>query len=239
MDHPYQAPEADLAESVAAPRGRPFRDATVLTRCAIGLLLAGIAVSIAAIACYLAHNAILSEVVAGQRQQDDLPLPLAFSMIGVGLLQTLIMLASYIVIGMWIYRMCWNAHSLAGTRQMTVTPRWSVLWYFIPFANLWKPFAAMREIWKASVSPQDAEKGRTHPALVLWWVLWLAVGVLSWAAIRTGVSVINTQDEIDNNIAMIASDGANIVLHLVFLFVVRRLYRVQYDAQARRKALEA
>lgn len=239
MDQPYQPPAAELTEVPDVARGRPFRDATLLTRMAMALLLAGTAISVAAIIVYLLQNVVLDEVVAGTREYDDTPLPLLAAMIGTGFLQMLVMLASYIVIGMWLYRMSWNAHSLAGARQLTVTPRWAVLWYFIPFANLWMPFVAMRETWKASASPHDVANARSHPALPLWWILWLATGVLSWAAMQTSLTIKDARDEIDSNVAMIASDAGNIVLSLVLLYIVGRLWRMQQDAHARRRAVTA
>lgn len=239
MDQPYQPPSAELTEVIDGTRRRPFRDATTLTRLATGLLLAGAAISAAAIITYLAQNVVLGEVLAGARDYDDTPLPLLGVMIGTGLLQMLVTLSGYVVVGMWLYRMCWNAHSLAGTRQMTVTPRWAVLWYFIPFANLWMPFVAMRETWKASASPDNVADARSHPMLPLWWVLWLVTGVLSWAAMRTSLGIADAQDEIDSNIAMIVSDASNIVLSLALLSIVRRLWRMQQDAHAQRLAVVA
>lgn len=238
MDQPYQPPDAELTHVDDGTRGRAFRDATTLTRTATGLLLACAATSAAAIVVYLVQNIVLGEVVAGMRDYDDTPFALLIAMMGTGLLQLLVTLATYIVIGMWLYRMCWNAHSLAGTRQMTVTPRWSVLWYFIPFANLWMPFVAMRETWKASAAPHDVANARSHPMIPLWWTLWLVTGVLSWAAMRAGLTVADAQDEIDGNIAMLASDAGNILLSLVLLFIVRRLWRMQQDAHVRRASRE-
>lgn len=236
MDQPYRPPAAELTQVDDGARRRPFRDATMLTRTVMGLLIAGSTISAAAIVVYLVQNAVLGEVVAGLRDYDDTPFPLLIAMVGTGLLQLLVTLTSYVVIGMWLYRMCWNAHSLAGAWQMTVTPRWSVLWYFIPFANLWMPFVAMRETWKASAAPDNVANARSHPIIPLWWALWLVTGVLSWAAMRAGLTSNDAQDEIDGNVAMIASDAGNIVLSLCLLFVVRRLWRLQQEAHAHRGA---
>ena len=72
----------------------------------------------------------------------------------VGTAQVLIYLISGVLILMWIYRANHNARAL-GAANMDFTPGWSVGWYFIPIANLWKPYQAMKEIWKASASPSS------------------------------------------------------------------------------------
>jgi len=46
----------------------------------------------------------------------------------------------------WIYRTNKNLHVLSS-EHMTFSPGWSLGWYFIPVANLFKPYQAMKEIW--------------------------------------------------------------------------------------------
>lgn len=49
----------------------------------------------------------------------------------------------------WVYVSNRNARAL-GASDMQHSPGWSVGWYFIPIATLWKPYQAMKEIYKAS-----------------------------------------------------------------------------------------
>ena len=49
----------------------------------------------------------------------------------------------------WIYRTNFNLRALSQER-MSFTPGWSVGWYFVPIANLFKPYQAMKEIWANS-----------------------------------------------------------------------------------------
>src|SRR3954463_16165575 len=82
-------------------------------------------------------------------------------------------IACWIVVGRWIYRARANAHALS--HDMTISPGWAVGWYFVPIANLFKPYQAMREIWYASsFGGEDGPVG----LLPLWWALWLAGSVL-------------------------------------------------------------
>ncbi len=70
----------------------------------------------------------------------------------IGLFQYSIDIATIILFAMWIYRANFNARQL-GAKNMKFTPGWSVGYYFIPFLNLWRPYQAMKEIWKASKNP--------------------------------------------------------------------------------------
>src|SRR5687767_1529604 len=67
---------------------------------------------------------------------------------------TLVFVASVVVVAMWIHRAHANLRD-AGTDGLEFTPGWAVGWYFIPFANLIKPFQAMRELWNASHGQAD------------------------------------------------------------------------------------
>jgi hypothetical protein len=54
----------------------------------------------------------------------------------------------YILVGMWIYRTNANAHSFSS--DMSITPGWSIGWFFIPFANLVMPYLGVQETWRES-----------------------------------------------------------------------------------------
>ena len=66
------------------------------------------------------------------------------------------------------------------------TPGWAVGWWFVPFANLVKPFQTMRELWKASGGEEDWGHSRTWSLIGWWWAAWLTAGVLG----RIGGAVI-------------------------------------------------
>src|SRR5512132_1941138 len=66
------------------------------------------------------------------------------------LLGLLAFLACSIVWLIWQYRAQANARALTNGGT-SVSPGWAVGWWFIPFANLLKPFLSMHELWQASV----------------------------------------------------------------------------------------
>lgn len=70
----------------------------------------------------------------------------------------------FVFYGRWLHLASKNAHVLAQT-SLDQTPGWSVGFYFVPIASLWKPFVSMKEIYNASLG-ESLDTGR---ALVGWW----------------------------------------------------------------------
>ena len=97
----------------------------------------------------------------------------------VSIISLIISTISAILILKWIYRANYNAYEL-GARNMLYTPGWSIGWYFIPIANLWKPYQAMKEIWKASSNPQSWKSQSRSSLLPWWWFLWIVFSVGSF-----------------------------------------------------------
>ena len=80
-------------------------------------------------------------------------------------LSALLFLISAVFVGMWIYRAHANLRD-ANVEGTTITPGWAVGWFFVPFASLFKPFEAMRELWNAS----DGTDSRLAPdQMKIWW----------------------------------------------------------------------
>lgn len=86
---------------------------------------------------------------------------------------------SFAVSGVLVLAWTWRANANArglGAAGMRFTPAWSVGWYFVPLANLVKPYDAMREIWLASAFP-EGWSNQAEPLRLRWWWVFLLVAV--------------------------------------------------------------
>jgi hypothetical protein len=92
-------------------------------------------------------------------------------------------IASVVVVAMWIHRAHANLHD-AGVDGLEFTPGWAVGWYFIPFANLFKPFQSMRELWTASHGENNQFAGETPSEVKTWWAAWIIGNILSTVSAR-------------------------------------------------------
>ncbi|MCH8121324.1 MAG: DUF4328 domain-containing protein [Planctomycetes bacterium] len=123
----------------------------------------------------------------------------------VGLIQVVLAIILGITFLRWIYRTNKNLRTLSG-EQMTFTPGWSVGWYFVPIANLFKPYQAMKEIWHIS----HKNESTTYSLVGWWWCLWI-------------VSNFPVDSYIASTMAFIVSDGLNVILNIVALMLVTRI----------------
>lgn len=106
---------------------------------------------------------------------DPGPLTMLFAVVYIGF--GIAFLASVVFVAMWIYRA--HANLRAADIETEFSPGWAVGWYFVPIANLFKPFQAMRELWNAShMAPTDF--GSDAPGDVkVWWGFFIVGNILA------------------------------------------------------------
>jgi hypothetical protein len=126
----------------------------------------------------------------------------------------------------WIYRANQNLQALS-TAPMTFSPGWSVGWYFVPIANLFKPYLVMKEIWIV------AHRGLSTESLLLgwWWGLWIVSNFVARFSIKFGFHADNAEGDARSAIVDAVSDGIDIALTIVALMLVSAIadaYRANY-----------
>jgi len=136
----------------------------------------------------------------------------------VGIVEFLIAIVTGITFLRWIYRSNKNLRALSG-ESMVFTPGWSVGWYFIPIANLWKPYQAMKEIWDVSHKNNSID----HAVVGWWWVLWLTSNSLDRLAAKVALRANDAGDYAVSAMTYIISDGFDVILNVVALVMVTRI----------------
>ena len=138
------------------------------------------------------------------------------------------LIACFILVGRWIYRASANAHALSN--EMTISPGWAVGWYFIPIANLFKPYQAMREIWLASHFRGNWH-GEPSPSIVTgWWGLWIVINILDNISMRLGRLDENGDIAGMTTFFDLAAALLNVALCLVLISLMRQINRAQATA---------
>lgn len=125
------------------------------------------------------------------------------------LLNLLVFIASAVMISMWIHRAHANLFA-AHLEGLEYTPGWSVGWFFVPFANLVKPFQAMRELYNRSHGRDDGHKAPSPGELTTWWGCYLAGSIAG-----------NISFRLDNGSILAPPEGATMfaILSSVLLIV--------------------
>ncbi|MEK7950736.1 DUF4328 domain-containing protein [Luteolibacter soli] len=233
--NPYAAPaaiEAPAAEATpdVASQYRLYRDNRTLAAWLVGLLVLGALVNLARGGLHLAYT--LTAFAADQKRVKMIE----GIMNGLGF----VMFACMIVFGIWIVRSAKNAWLFAEVARfrkrvdfqvqqtyLQDTPGWAVGWYFIPIANLWKPFVAMRDIVRASTM----REGLPSFLLPTWWTLWILCNL----ADNSPQILNNPSFEWSATFLAAASagvPGVQIALHLIAIVLVRAVTALQTDTAA-------
>jgi hypothetical protein len=79
-----------------------------------------------------------------------------------------------------------------GAEYLEFSSGWAVGWWFIPFANLVKPFQVVREVWRESDPDIEEDAGFLSNVasgapgyMAVWWGLWLGANISGNIAGRT------------------------------------------------------
>jgi len=115
----------------------------------------------------------------------------------------------------WIYRANKNLH-LLSSEQMDFTPGWSIGWYFVPIAHLFKPYQAMKEIWNVA----HRGKSSIHTILVWWWFLWITSMISDRMVMKLAVRAYEAAGYTALTVAHLFSDGIDVALNVVALMLV-------------------
>lgn len=132
----------------------------------------------------------------------------------------------------WIYLTSHNAHHLSD--RAAISPTMAVLWFLVPVAGWVKPFQAVDETWRISVSSASPEDVATPRPMRWWWASWLLLNALLCAeGLLTGWAARPEQRLLVRRFDLYVFP-IEIVTAATFAWLVLRLSAVQRAALARR-----
>lgn len=139
-------------------------------------------------------------------------------------------LVAFIITGIsflrWIHRANSNCRGF-GAQGMEFTPGWSIGYYFIPFINLYKPYRAMKEIWKVSTNPVNWQNESGSSLLVWWWALWLISNFLGQAVFRMSMRADTISSLQASTTVSIISEIIDIPLYIVAVSLISTIFTKQ------------
>lgn len=129
---------------------------------------------------------------------------------------------SMVLVCKWIFWAHANLQAI-GIASFEFTPRWAVIWYFVPIANLFKPYQAMRELWHISHELHDGVRDGAPTLVTFWWFATLGSVMLAIA------SFLVEGDEgagaaMGSAALLLLIGSANLLLHLI-----RKITEAQRD----------
>jgi len=131
-------------------------------------------------------------------------------------------LVCYFVGARWILISSRITH-LSGANDLTISPGWSVGWYFIPIALWWKPYQAFKQIYQVSIQITDWSKVPIPSLLRWWWGLWVLTTAVTYAqfqSMRMRQSVESLQLMGVTEVLLLPCE---IALNLIFLKIIKSI----------------
>lgn len=211
------------------PTRPAFHDLARLTKWLRWLLMSG--VGLMSVYAFL-EVLTLMDFSAGNLPDPDEISGKDLAFIGIGVLHTLLFLTTGVLFLRWIYFANKNVRYF-GARHLRFTPGWSIGWYFVPIWNLWKPYQAMKEIWRASIDPAAWSQVPRPGLLPLWWTFWIISSSLSRASTRLELRADTQPEQIVASIVSLFSAIVDLPLNLIAIALLTRIWSAQVATQAR------
>ncbi len=137
---------------------------------------------------------------------------------------------------LWLHRASKNLPALGNPKsQVEYTPGWAVGWFFVPLANLFMPYKAVKEVWEKSdpfiKSRDDMMFTPTSSAALVtgWWIGWVAMNVLGriTSRLQTDTATPDTMRWV--TWVDVVGDVVGIIAAVLAVFVVRGIDRRQTE----------
>lgn len=170
------------------------------------------------------YNSVYRDFLSNSSGDVELArLDLADTSLGyISIVFIVVLLTVYSINGRWIYLASSNAaHTVPS--ETRVRPGWAVGWYFVPIANFWMPFKAMREIWAASVGGGRLEV-QVPSWFSAWWVAWVILTIADTFGSNLGTSAAaSSEDYMNGNLFLAITGVLWVIPALLFLRIVREV----------------
>jgi hypothetical protein len=217
MDPRYKSPTTNVVRN----EEDEFRDLDTITNVLKWLLLAGALLAVMSFVSSWMQIELLSRPfsVAEGEANDERERAIA-------LLTVPLSLVTMVTFGRWILLANRNLSPL-GAQYLEFTPGWALGWFFIPIANLWKPYQAMRALWRSSNTVVKPELVDSTWMLPVWWTLWLIASYLGNILMRLTLKAKTAEEFIASSQMSMASCVVDVALHITAALLVVRIWSAQ------------
>ncbi len=178
--NPYMSPQFSSIESPPPPETKPgeytfYSDPRGLARFVQVMLIICMLMCLVIVISDLVELSLLDRIAFASDEEifaNDI------RQLVIAGIYTLVYVVTAIAFLMWVYRMNKNCHHF-GAHDMEFTSGWAVGWFFIPIANLWKPYQVMKEIWQVSTDPFSWQVEESSGVVSFWWGVWIVANLVS------------------------------------------------------------
>lgn len=143
----------------------------------------------------------------------------------------IIYLVTVVFFLIWLYRAYDNIRAFDPWSRLNYSPGFVVGSFFIPIANLFVPYRAVKELWQKSRGPNEAILSEPTPAsFPLWWLFWLSASFAGNISFRVTFS---------ENVPLSTATMVAIVAHALFIAAAVFVYQVVDSIDKRQEEASA
>jgi hypothetical protein len=234
--NPYESPRVVESPVSGRAAGWDGAFASAHTRAVFAMSLLGVTIFTSLLAMYSnwLQYSVLDQMKHGIRLPTEVLLAgdRRHATIGVGVL--IVFVLTVIAFLMWTYRAYKNLPAL-GAKGLEHTPGWAVGWYFVPIANLAKPYSVTAEIVRHSNPEGVGVNARAISTANVgrWWATYIISGGLGWMA-RTMINGGAESHSIDSMMSGFATDMVGDLIRIVAaVFAIMLISQVDKNQERR------
>ena len=153
-----------------------------------------------------------------------------------GLFQTACYVVCIIAFLVWYGRAYFNLQRL-GVRGLRFGEGMAIFYWFIPFANVFRPKQVVNDIWRGSDPDLPSghwTSGRVPALIHCWWAAWLISGFVERIFFRQSMQDVNTPaDFVSMSKTFIAWDLVDFVPAILAILVIMRITARQEERRRR------
>jgi hypothetical protein len=222
MDPRYKTPAARVEQA----EDLSFRNLEQLTRVLRWMLYAGVGLAV----INLVSSALQLEMLSRPFTEEE-GVRNDMREGAVGGTAFVLTIATIIVFARWILLAHRNLPAL-GARVIDFTPGWAVGTFFIPILNLWKPYQAMKSLWRISHDAHNPDAQHEPWLLPVWWTLWIVSNILGNAVMRLALRAETVEEFTTLTHVTMVNGVLDIGLNLVAAILVSRIWVAQSAQRA-------
>lgn len=131
----------------------------------------------------------------------------------------------------WMHAAVAFARRIAPPEARVPHPAWAVGSFFVPFANLWVPVAALRRSFEATRAALPARAATMSPGFIaVWWGAWLLANLVSKADFKATINGVPTPQAQDlGTLLSLGGDILTLVAGALCINVVRTITAMQRE----------
>lgn len=211
-------------------RTKNYSSLSKITKLVIYVLIVEVVVELIVITSDYSEIRLMNSVLNNELEYSEKLSQIEINDYRVSIISTIefpLLILSSILFFYWFYRAYRNLESL-GALGLTFNPKWVVGYFFIPFLCLWKPYEALKEIWKVSDPYNTSEdymwrSAKVSRVLAFWWITFVLSNMTGTLLLTGAFRTETLEDWIRLDMYDIAASIAIMISDAILIYIMKKI----------------